>query len=65
MSVHGLAPWDPAPDSIELVEQVNEILTDYADYLPMTGRQIFYRMVATNGYGKTEKAYDLIAEQPF
>jgi hypothetical protein len=37
---------------------VGEILTEYEDYLPMTIRQIFYRLVGNHGYPKDEKAYD-------
>ena len=36
--------------------QVKQILEEYRDHLPMTARQIFYRLVAAHGYPKTESA---------
>lgn len=54
----GYAAWNPKPASIEIVDQVREVLREYRDYLPMTARQIFYRMVGAHDYAKTEQAYD-------
>ena len=53
----GFAPWKPHPKSQELLDQVQEVLDTYRDLLPLTGRQIFYRLVATTAYDKTEEAY--------
>ena len=53
----GFAPWKPHTQSQELLDQVQEVLDTYRDLLPLTGRQIFYRLVATTGYDKTEVAY--------
>ena len=41
---------------MELLEQVRSILAEYADYLPLTVRQVFYRLVGVHGYDKTEQA---------
>lgn len=40
-----------------LLGQVQEVLDEYDDYLPLTTRQIFYRLVGAYGYEKTEPAY--------
>lgn len=53
----GYATWNPNTKSLATIDQVLEILEQYDDYLPMTGRQIFYRLVATYGYPKDEWAY--------
>jgi hypothetical protein len=45
-----------------LLEQVNEVLDEYADYLPLTVRQIWYRLVGSFGYEKTERAYSRLGE---
>jgi hypothetical protein len=45
-----------------LLEQVEQALDQYYDYLPLTVRQIFYRLVGAFGYEKTERAYDRLAE---
>ena len=40
-----------------MLEQIAEVLVTYAEHLPLTLRQIFYRLVARYGYEKTERAY--------
>lgn len=62
-AIVGLAPWNPRTKSRVIVAEVNEILDEYADYLPMTGRQIFYRMCAVNDYPKTEDGYRQLGEK--
>jgi hypothetical protein len=37
---------------------VIEILDEYRDELPLTARQIFYRLVGKYGYPKDERAYE-------
>lgn len=59
----GLAPWNPTGDSKRIVGQVQEILEEYRQHLPLTGRQIFYRMVGAHGYDKTEKAYKRLLDK--
>ena len=41
---------------------VAEILQDYEASLPLTVRQVFYRLVGKYGYEKTEQAYSRLAE---
>ncbi|MFY8147722.1 MAG: hypothetical protein ACOVNL_00715 [Prochlorococcaceae cyanobacterium] len=45
-----------------LLEQVKEVLEEYHAQLPLTCRQIFYRLVGRFQYEKTEAAYRRLAE---
>lgn len=58
----GFAAWNPRPDTLALVAQVQGVLAEYADYLPLTIRQVFYRLVGAAGYDKTEQAYARLCE---
>lgn len=58
----GLQSWRPQGKSKVIVGQVREILTEYDAYLPVTARQIFYRMVGKYEYDKTEEAYKRLLE---
>ena len=60
--VRGFAPWSPRADTLALLELVRSVLVEYADYLPLTLRQIFYRLVGAHGYEKTEQAYERLGE---
>ena len=60
--VRGLAAWQPQSATRQLLELVQSVLVEYAEYLPLTIRQIFYRLVGTHGYDKTERAYDRLGE---
>lgn len=60
--VRGLAPWSPQRKTVELLAQVNDVLDEYRAHLPLTGRQIFYRLVGRHGYSKTEAAYSRLLE---
>lgn len=60
--VRGFAPWSPRPATLRLVGQVQQILAEYEAHLPMTARQVFYRLVGAHGYPKEEKAYDRLQE---
>jgi hypothetical protein len=59
----GYAPWRPQRKTRVLLGQVEEIIATYADYLPLTVRQIFYALVGTFGYEKTELAYGRLGEK--
>jgi len=59
----GYADWNPKEDTLTLLAQVNQILDEYREYLPLTARQIFYRMVGAYNYDKTEKAYANLCEK--
>jgi hypothetical protein len=58
----GLASWQPRAKSLALLVQVNAVLHEYAQHLPLTIRQIFYRLVGAYAYDKTEQAYDRLGE---
>ncbi len=53
----GYAAWRPHQKTRIIMRQVQEILVDYEEHLPLTVRQIFYRLVGAYGYTKTEPAY--------
>jgi hypothetical protein len=54
----GYAQWRPQAKTRRLLESVEAVLQEYAQHLPLTVRQIFYRLVAQHGYDKTEAAYE-------
>lgn len=58
----GFARWNPQPESIILLNQVGAVLDEYEKFLPLTVRQIFYRLVGQYGYDKTEQAYARLCE---
>lgn len=60
--VRGFAEWTPSLKSRELLDQVLAVLALYAAYLPLTLRQIFYRLVGAHGYEKAENAYARLGE---
>jgi hypothetical protein len=60
--VRGYADWTPRAKSRVLLDQVDAVLDEYAAHLPLTVRQIFYRLVGNHGYDKTELAYDRLGE---
>ena len=62
-SVLGFAPWSPNRASRKLVESVQEILDDNEEFLPLTGRQIFYMLVGQYRYDKTELAYHRLLDK--
>jgi hypothetical protein len=58
----GFAPWNPQGKTRHLLAQIETVLDEYADYLPLTIRQVFYRLVGKFGYDKTEQAYSRLCE---
>ena len=54
----GYAPWQPQRKTRVVLAQVREVLEEYRNHLPLTARQIFYRMVGAYGHPKTEAAYE-------
>jgi hypothetical protein len=58
----GFAPWNPRPESLALVQDVQAVLTEYRDHLPMANRQVWYRLVGTRGFPKTERDYARLCE---
>jgi hypothetical protein len=60
--VRGMAPWEPRAKTRPLLGNVLEVLHQYREQLPLTLRQIFYRLVAAFEYEKTEQAYGRLGE---
>ncbi len=58
----GYAAWRPQKKTVRLIMHVQEVLNEYRDHLPLTARQIFYRLVGAHGYPKTEAAYGNLTE---
>jgi hypothetical protein len=54
----GYALWSPQQHTRELVGNVRDVLTEYNAHLPLTIRQVFYRLVGVYGYPKDENAYE-------
>jgi len=60
--VRGFAPWSPQGATLQLLDQVRAVLGEYEDHLPLTIRQIFYRLVGAYSFEKTEQAYARLCE---
>jgi len=60
--VRGFAPWRPQKKTVSLLGDIDAVLEEYATYWPLTIRQVFYRLVGTVDYEKTEKAYGRLCE---
>ena len=58
----GFASWAPRPDTLALLGKVKSVLREYEAHLPMTCRQIFYRLVGAHGFEKSEAAYARLCE---
>jgi hypothetical protein len=58
----GFKPWKPEPESLALLENVHAVLATFRAYLPVTLRQVFYRLVSTVGYPKDERAYHRLGD---
>lgn len=58
----GFAPWKPDAGSRALLDDVRGVLATFRAFLPVTVRQIFYRLVATRGFPKSEQAYKGLGE---
>jgi hypothetical protein len=54
----GYAEWRPRRDTQIVLAQVDEVLREYRAHLPLTVRQIFYRLVGAFDFPKTEQAYE-------
>ena len=59
--VKGFAPYNPQTKTLPLLEDIETVLEEYRRYLPMTVRQVFYRLVG-KGYTKSESFYDSVQE---
>ena len=54
--------YNPRQKTRELLAQVEDVLDTYRDELPLTARQIFYRLVGSVDYPKDENAYARLQE---
>lgn len=54
--------WRPQARTSELLDEVKAVLIEYAAHLPLTLRQVFYRLVGIYDYPKTEPAYKNLGE---
>jgi hypothetical protein len=52
--------WQPRQKSLDLLAKIEAIIAEYA--MPLTIRQIFYRLVGRYLYEKTEQAYERLGE---
>jgi hypothetical protein len=58
----GYAAWRPHRSTQVLIEQVVSVLEEFREYCPLTVRQVFYRLVASHDYPKSERAYRNLCE---
>lgn len=56
----GFKIYTPQNKTQQMFNDVNAILEEYKDQLPLTIRQVFYRLVAKYGFQKTESAYTIL-----
>ncbi len=59
--VKGFATWRPQKKTQVLIEDIERVLEEYRSYLPMTVRQVFYRLVGL-GHPKSEGFYDKVQD---
>ncbi|MDP9478811.1 MAG: hypothetical protein M3R38_24540, partial [Actinomycetota bacterium] len=57
----GFAPWKPQKKTETLLGDIEQVLEEYRSYLPMTVRQVFYRLVGL-GYAKSESFYNKVQD---
>lgn len=58
MALAGFNGWKPSQFSARLLRDALAVFDEYEDYLPLTGRQVFYRLVAAYGYEKSDALAD-------
>lgn len=58
----GFVAYSPTDPTMAVLRAVRAVLDEYRDHLPLTLRQVFYRLVGAHGYEKTEKAYKRLGE---
>lgn len=57
-----LASYRPQARTLSLLAEVKAVLVEYQDYLPLTARQIYYRLIGAHGHPKTEAFYGNLCE---
>jgi hypothetical protein len=60
--VKGFATWNPQGKTEALLADIEAVLQEYRQHLPLTVRQVFYRLVG-KGYPKTESFYESVQEK--
>lgn len=45
-----------------MLDQVQQVLDEYSEHLPLTVRQIYYRLVGAHAYPKTQRDYENLCE---
>lgn len=58
----GYAKWRLHKKTRVTLEQVDQVLVGYQEHLPLTIRQVFYRLVGLHDYPKTEADYKRLCE---
>lgn len=58
----GFAPYRPQGAALNLIAAVDDVLEEYSEHLPLTLRQVFYRLVAMGRLGKSETDYKRLGE---
>lgn len=58
----GFITWAPSADTAVIVAAVKAVIEEYREHLPLTLRQIFYRLVATRDYAKDDRSYKRLGE---
>ncbi len=60
----GFAPWAPRAAAQMMMKHIQAVLIEYQEFLPLSVRSIFYRLVGAHGLDKTEAAasqvYDVV-----
>ena len=58
----GFIAWRPHRHSQELLGKVHAVLDEYRNHLPLTLRQVFYRLVGAYGDEKDAAAYGRLGD---
>lgn len=58
----GFINWNPRKATLLLVDAIQGVLDEYRDLLPLTLRQVFYRLVVQGAIDKTENDYSRLCE---
>ena len=58
----GFIDWRPQAKTADLIRHIELVLDEYREHLPLTCRQVFYRLVGKYGYEKTESSYSRLCE---
>ncbi len=58
----GFAAWRPQRRTEPLLLDIEAVLVEYREYLPLTVRQVFYRLVS-KGYPKSESFFGSVQEK--